>query len=293
MDRREPSRGLNERTPVSYEQILFATLLLLLAAPAPLAAQTDLSEPERVERVERVPGPFILLGFVVDAESREPIRTATVALEGTRIGTTTDDRGRFRISPPAPGLQVLQVRHIGFAPARVAVEAREGETTVVSIAVRVRPVPIAELRVRARSPLEPLPGFERRRSRGVGHLMTRADIEAQRPVRTTDIFNSVPGVVVVRSYLGPVLRMRGAAPVFHRGTVYECQVQYLIDGAPAYAAHPSEPVMIDQIVRPIDIEALEIYRSSSEVPAEFRRAGSDCGVVVIWTRDRLPRSVPP
>lgn len=271
---------------MTYARILSAVCLFFVAATAPSAAQTDLSRPEEVERL---PGPFVLLGSVVDAENGRPIRTATVALAGTGIGTTTDERGTFRIGPPAPGPQVLHIRHIGFAPVRIAVEAREGETTVLTIALRVRPVPVAELRVRAERALEPLPGFERRRRRGVGHLMTRADIDAQRPARTTDIFNSVPGVAVIRSHLGPVLRMRGAAPVFHRRGVYECQVQYLIDGAPAYAVHPSEPIMIDQVVRPIDIEALEIYRSSSEVPAEFRRAGSDCGVVVIWTRKRLPR----
>jgi hypothetical protein len=286
MERQRPSLGLFRPIAMSYEQTLTAACLLLFAAGTPLAAQAELTEPDQVERVA---GPLMLLGFVVDAESRDPIRTATVALEGTPIATTTDERGAFHIRPPAPGPHVLQIRHIGFAPARVGVGAREAETTVVTIALQVRPVPVAELRVHAERALEPLPGFERRRRRGIGHLMTRADIDAQRPARTTDIFNGVPGVAVIRSYLGPVLRMRGAAPVFHRGEVYECQVQYLIDGAPAYAVHPSEPIMIDQVVRPIDIEALEIYRSSSEVPAEFRRAGSDCGVVVIWTRNRLPR----
>lgn len=118
--------------------------------------------------------------------------------------------------------------------------------------------------------------------------MTREEIEKKRPIHTSDIFTAVPGVEVVRSYLRPILRMRGAQPVLHRGRVYECQVQYLLDGFPAFVSHPSEPIFVDQLVRPIEIEAIEIYRGPAETPAQFRRPGSDCGVVVIWTRDRLP-----
>jgi len=33
-----------------------------------------------------------------------------------------------------------------------------------------------------------------------------------------------------------------------------------------------------------DLIALEVYNGASEVPAEFNRTGSDCGVIVLWTR---------
>lgn len=259
--------------------------LLLLFAATPLAAQTD---DIVLERVDRLPGALVLQGKILDAETREPIRAAAVSLEGAGTGTMTDARGGFRLVPPSPGPQMLRVRHIGYAPGRVAVEAREGETTVVAIALRVKPVPVAEVRVEAERPVGRMADFERRRRSGRGYLMTREEIEKKRPIHTSDIFTAVPGVEVVRSYLGRIVRMRGAAPAVHRGQAYECQVQYLLDGFPAFVSHPSEPVFVDQLVRPIDIEAIEIYRGPAEIPAQFRGPGSDCGVVVIWTRDRLP-----
>ena len=41
---------------------------------------------------------------------------------------------------------------------------------------------------------------------------------------------------------------------------------------------------IDQFISPMDIEAIEVYRSASEVPARFTTAASNCGVILIWSR---------
>jgi hypothetical protein len=39
-------------------------------------------------------------------------------------------------------------------------------------------------------------------------------------------------------------------------------------------------------VRPNEVEGIEVYRRLSEVPAEYRKAGSECGVVLIWLKER-------
>ncbi|RMH14199.1 MAG: hypothetical protein D6701_11515, partial [Gemmatimonadetes bacterium] len=38
------------------------------------------------------------------------------------------------------------------------------------------------------------------------------------------------------------------------------------------------------LIRPEDIEAIEVYRGASEVPAEFGGSDAGCGAIVIWTR---------
>jgi hypothetical protein len=35
-----------------------------------------------------------------------------------------------------------------------------------------------------------------------------------------------------------------------------------------------------------DVEAIEIYRGSSELPARYATMGNACGVILIWTRMR-------
>ena len=54
-----------------------------------------------------------------------------------------------------------------------------------------------------------------------------------------------------------------------------------------YGEDPRAPEPeLDDVVRPDDIEAIEVYRSASQVPAEFggNSMFTRCGVIVIWTR---------
>jgi hypothetical protein len=43
---------------------------------------------------------------------------------------------------------------------------------------------------------------------------------------------------------------------------------------------------MDDLVRPEDILGLEVYLAKGEIPVEWDDTRSECGVVVVWTRDR-------
>jgi hypothetical protein len=45
-----------------------------------------------------------------------------------------------------------------------------------------------------------------------------------------------------------------------------------------------EPIVIEDFVTVEMLEAVEIYRGASEVPAEFGGPDANCGVIVLWTR---------
>ncbi|MBX6330765.1 MAG: TonB-dependent receptor [Gemmatimonadaceae bacterium] len=57
----------------------------------------------------------VIVGTVVDAATHEPIATATVVIEGTRLGTMTNDSGQYRIPNVPPGTVTLSARRIGYA----------------------------------------------------------------------------------------------------------------------------------------------------------------------------------
>lgn len=60
---------------------------------------------------------FELRGKVVDDETDEAIPGATVRLEGTTHGTTTDDEGAFRLTiPPATRATGVTISSMGYAP---------------------------------------------------------------------------------------------------------------------------------------------------------------------------------
>lgn len=56
----------------------------------------------------------VIRGNVVDASTNEPLIAATVIIQGTQTGTTTDSEGRYRISNLEPGLYNVEFRYLGY-----------------------------------------------------------------------------------------------------------------------------------------------------------------------------------
>ena len=121
-------------------------------------------------------------------------------------------------------------------------------------------------------------GFDQRKKMGLGYYMDRNQIERSSPISTTDLFRQVPGLTVSWDGEGYSVQVNRTA------NAGMCPVQYYIDGSPFLSVGDD----IDQIVRPQDIAAIEVYKSSAETPMQFQGAdGGPCGTIVIWTRRRL------
>jgi hypothetical protein len=58
----------------------------------------------------------------------------------------------------------------------------------------------------------------------------------------------------------------------------KCAVSMYVDGQP----YPNGNV---DDFPPLSIEGIEVYKSASEIPADFRTRDSMCGLIAIWTRD--------
>jgi hypothetical protein len=118
-----------------------------------------------------------------------------------------------------------------------------------------------------------VPGFEDRAKRGFGTFLTREDIDKRQPILLTDLFRSVPGLTV--GFDGTNYIVQSSRSV---GT--GCQVQWWVDGSP----FDNMAGDMDQMLRPDDIEAVEVYKSASEVPVQFQGRDASCGTVVVWTK---------
>ncbi len=137
----------------------FAVLLLLVAAPAPVArAQTGPSA--------RPAG--TIAGTVRGAEDGRPIRFANVILLGTRLGAMADTTGQFRMANVPPGSYVLRATFLGYASVETPCVVGEGREATIDFALRCtlpRPDPryaqlgIEPMRIRSdsRPPLAPTP----------------------------------------------------------------------------------------------------------------------------------------
>ena len=249
--------------------------------------------------------------LVFDAATSDPIAGAQAALHVARLGALTDSLGAALLTAPRPGLDTLEVRFPGYATVTLPAVLRDGETIELAIALRRDAVTLAPVTVTGKeTPREPGLGFNRRQKMGLGHFITRADIDRYAPTNSADILRRVPGVRVQANRAGDhVLTMTRSTN--------RCRVQYYVDNMPM----PTEELLdaaieqritadasangssdeargrarskklnrdlpaftIDQIP-PEMIEAIEVYRGAAEVPVEYRRTGATCGVVLIWTK---------
>lgn len=239
----------------------FARFLALAALAASFAQASTAQAQERPGRV---------VGRVVDHENGKPLSGATVGIRDTDIVTITDNSGSFVLSNVPAGLQALEAELIGYETRVAQIRVVSRETVETEVALASEPISLPPLEVTVRSGrLESVGFYTRRDDFGTqGRFITIDDIERRRPQVLTDMFYNQPGLKV--EYLGA-----GRRRVFvSRGNT--CTPMFWVDGI------LNDNTDFD-IVRPEVIEGVEIYIGAN-VPLQFHRAVSDCGVIAVWTK---------
>jgi len=119
--------------------------------------------------------------------------------------------------------------------------------------------------------------FNRRRSRGVGAFITRSEIEKRHASTLSELLRYLPGVGVQQ-------RMPASRNRFECSgrRIRPCRRTVLCRSMSTGIRTPNGNV--DDFA-PNGVEGVEVYRSASEIPADFRTRGATCGVIAIWTRD--------
>jgi outer membrane receptor protein involved in Fe transport len=93
-------------------------------------------------------------GTIKDAATGEPLQGATVILEGTALGTVSDQNGRFFIINIPPGSYSLKATYVGYKKYHaVNVEVAADLTTQWNIALEASAVEVGETVVYAERPL--------------------------------------------------------------------------------------------------------------------------------------------
>lgn len=228
--------------------------------------------------------PGEVLGQVRDAEDGSPVDAATVRLPELGVGTVTSGDGHFELPPLPPGRYEARVEHVGHGVHADTIDVRPGRTVRLRLQVTPDPVRLAPLEVEVegvRSMWLSRMGFYDRRQRGHGTYITREQLEEWDTSQLSEVFRRVQGFRVG----GPQVRRSLHSNRDARASTRDgpCRTQYFVNGE----AQPL-PNGIDTFA-PADIAALEVYRGTAQLPAEFNRRSASCGAVVIWLRVQLDR----
>lgn len=237
-------------------------------------------------------------GRVTDGVSGAPVSGASVMLidryQAIRVSGRTEADGTFRLLT-IPGRYLLQVAATGYRTVG-SKEVRALQTDTLDFEIRLPPMPVdlAEVTVTGRRRGVPDPsGFYRRMEIETGRFVGPEDIEAIHPSRVPDLLRAVPGFTFHPTVGGELLwvisRGRGCTPTVYLDGGLARRGSTTNRGNPGYREESG--LLLDEIVNPAQLGALEVYQDGTDSPARFRPVGEvgggDCAVVVLWTRAAL------
>lgn len=239
----------------------------------------------------RAAGAQVVQGQVVDRADNQPVRSGVVRLldaRGAVASARLDLNGRFTLQAPQPGRYWLRFESPGYrVVVSSAIELSSGSTLAYSI--QTQTLPLAQMDtvvVEGRAvPIRLAPFYERRARGGGGEYFTREDLDRWNPGEVTDIVRrSVGFAVVPNSNYGRGGDTRENLIINNRLGDYVgqfCPPLVFVDGVYLGTAWDFD---IDSHLAITNVEALEFYNGAGNMPVEFNRRGSDCGVIGIWTR---------
>jgi len=237
----------------------------------------------------------VLTGFVLrDDASEQPLAGAEVGITDINLSARTDSTGRFRIADVPLGVHRITVRLVGYSALSTQLTFGRAEPLERDFLLRRhQAVALDTIAVRAKSLLS---AFDERRRLGNGHFITRAQLDKQHARKMSEVLSQLPGLHVRRGHFGRawVASGRGRISLIreYQPTDFErqqgarpgCYAHVYLDGA--IVSSGREPLFDINSLSTVDIEAIEYYAGGAQIPAQFNRTGSACGVLLIWTRMR-------
>jgi TonB-linked SusC/RagA family outer membrane protein len=253
----------------SRHHLIFMAALGLLAvglgAPAALAQQSG-----------------VVAGTVVRSGTLTPVEGAQIAVEGTRLGTTTDAAGRFRIVN-VPGERArIQVRRISFTP--ITQDVRVGETDV-RIVLGENTVRLDEVVVTG----TPVGVQQRSIGNAVAKISAVEEVEKSGVGDVGSLINArAAGVIVTsgtgRTGAGPSINIRGRSTISlsQQPLIYIDGVRVVNDIGTGPRNQGGNVASRLNDVSPEDIESIEIIKGPAAATIYGTEASN--GVIQIITK---------
>ena len=243
-----------------------------------MAVTSGLAAPGRAHaQVAR--GRAVLSGQVLDSGGKA-IEGADIVVLAMRAKTNA--QGDFRLLNIPAGTHEVTVRRVGYAPLTLQAKLSADDTLFHRITL-TRVVVLDSVLIAERR--SPIPEFDERRARGGGHFITRDELAKWPGKKMGDVLRGVPGMRILANprNRGEAFAINSRGVITMRGANPTCYVQMYIDDVAVFSGGSQSPYNLNSLSAP-EIEGIEFYQGGSSIPAKYNRAGSACGVLLIWTR---------
>ena len=220
-----------------------------------------------------------ITGVVVTEAEGEPVIGATIIVDGTKIGSTTDAEGRFTISNVPSDAKYVNVTYVGMKPVKAAI-APQMKVALVSAVEELDEVIVVAY------------GTAKKSSYAGSAALVKAD--AIKDIPTTTFENALNGKVAGlqltnnsgQAGSAPAIRIRGVGSM-NAGN----EPLYVIDGVPGSSGNigqmDGEIYSTNNIMNslnPEDIESISVLKDAAASSLYGSRAAN--GVILITTNNR-------
>jgi hypothetical protein len=246
----------------------------------------------------------VVRGVLYDDATGVPIRGTVMlvdpATDAAVVHAATDSLGYFNLQTSNGVYQIAAVRPGYKSVLSAPVTFQNGERVTIRLPIAVDGDPQHHIGVvehvrpgdktaRATDAQRTaMSGFEGRRATGTGVHFDRARLEKSQYNTVGEFLRSVPGVAVRDPASGSSMQMTRSENMTAssaRGMAPACHVGWFVDGHRMDIPGRSDPITEGLGNMQLStIEALEVFRGLSEMPAEFAAPDLRCGAIAVWTR---------
>jgi hypothetical protein len=226
-------------------------------------------------------------GFVTS--SGDGVAGAAITVRGSNITGTSGNDGAFRISGIPAGAIVLDVKRLGYVAEEFHLTLKRNDDRKVNLVldkvaqalpqVTVTDIPGTPARLAQSHKYD---DFYIRKATGIGTFITREEIDRQFKATTQELLQAIPGILIRQTGTTWWVQFTRCGRAKVPGTITSGgpsePVQVFVDGQ--FASNGTDRL---EEINPAEIEAIEIYKGPSQLPAIAR--GKGCGAIFIWLRD--------
>ena len=233
------------------------------------------------KKAEASEKPIQVRGKVLDQQG-QPIVGASVIVQGTTVGVSTDAQGRFELEVPAPAAsRVLEISYLGYETARVAVGSRTRfDVTLREAASEIEQVVVTALGIK-------------RQEKALSYNVQQVAPSDITMVKDANFMNSLTGKVAGVTINTSSSGVGGASKVVMRGTksiLQSSNALYVIDGIPMnnvgggggteFDSRGATEAIAD--LNPEDIESISVLTGASAAALYGSSAAN--GAIMITTK---------
>ena len=220
-------------------------------------------------------------GQVLDQQG-QPIVGASVIVQGTTVGVSTDAQGRFELEVPAPAAsRVLEISYLGYETTRVAVGSRTRfDVTLREATSEIEQVVVTALGIK-------------RQEKALSYNVQQVAPSDITMVKDANFMNSLTGKVAGVTINASSSGVGGASKVVMRGTksiLQSSNALYVIDGIPMnnvgggggteFDSRGATEAIAD--LNPEDIESISVLTGASAAALYGSSAAN--GAIMITTK---------